>query len=204
MWTDACTGLNWICALIDSKQQLLPSYIYLVLVIRVSGAIYPRLHTSSPAAVASKVHAAVVAADTGCLLLRLQLRRHGLTPTYWRVAGRFKHLVWDSWRQAMPWAVSSFQEIVWSRLSGRCHRHQAARGDCCPEGWTCTAKVFVLAKKVSQRQKAVRNLHDLAERTSQWILHSDIVPLCDNAACGLHPMCPVYQTMVVGIILVAG
>jgi len=49
---------------------------------------------------------------------------------------------------------------------------------------------------------AVRDLHDLAERTSQWTLHSDIVPLYDNAACVLRPKCHVYQTMVAGIILV--
>ena len=61
-------------------------------------------------------------------------------------------MVWDSCRQAMPWAVRSFHEIVWRRLAGRCHRHQAARGDCCPEGWICTAMVFVLAK-VSYRQQ---------------------------------------------------
>jgi tRNA U34 5-carboxymethylaminomethyl modifying enzyme MnmG/GidA len=48
----------------------------------------------------------------------------------------------------------------------------------------------------------VRDLHDLAERTSQWTLHSDIVPLYDNAACVLRPMCHVYRTMIAGIILV--
>jgi hypothetical protein len=31
---------------------------------------------------------------------------------------------------------------VWRRLAGRCHRQQAARNDCRPEGWTCSAKIL--------------------------------------------------------------
>ena len=42
-----------------------------------------------------------------------------------------------------------------------------------------------------QLKAAVRDLQDLAQRPSQWALHSAIVPLYDNAACGLLPMCRV-------------
>jgi hypothetical protein len=40
-----------------------------------------------------------------------------------------------------------------------------------------------------QLKAAVRDLHELAERTSQWTLRSDIVPLCDNAALCLYVRC---------------
>jgi len=55
-----------------------------------------------------------------------------------------------------------------------------------------------------QLKTAERDLHDLAERKPKWTLHSDIVPLYDNAACGLRSMCLVYQRMVARIILVPG